>query len=228
MQNVDYSRKLKRDDRRFNSSEPKISLGKASKNLGTGTILNILNSNHQPLSFLYLFIGAILFFTSGLVIGMKIDQKESYFTGNESNTFRNVNSSENTLSVESEGAENALHSENKAELSDDDGFKSEVKTNKVTKTALPTIHKDLKFPPKLNQVNYIIQIGTFSREEANKWGASLIKDQQEFQGRLFRTSTGKLYLGYYYSVKDAKFVLRKIKKFRGGVFEEASIKNIQF
>ena len=31
---------------------------------------------------------------------MKIDQKESYFSGNESNTFRNVNTSENSLSVE--------------------------------------------------------------------------------------------------------------------------------
>ena len=226
MQNVDYSRKLKRDDRRTHSSEPKIPLGKSSRSSGNGSILNILNSNHQPLSFLYLFIGAILFFTSGLVIGMKIDQKESYFMGNESNTFRNVNPSENALSVETPDQTTAR--ENKSENSDSDGFTSEVATNKVTKTALPTIHKDLKFPPKLNQVNYIIQIGTFSREEANKWGASLIKDQQEFQGRLFRTSSGKLYLGYYYSVKDAKVVLKQIKKFRGGVFEEASIKNIQF
>ena len=59
-------------------------------------------------------------------------------------------------------------------------------------------------------------------------GASLIKDQQEFQGRLFRTSTGKLYLGYYYSVKDAKMVLKQIKKIPRWSFEEASIKNIQF
>ncbi|MBP7280001.1 MAG: SPOR domain-containing protein [Leptospiraceae bacterium] len=226
MQNVDYSRKLKKDDRRLHSTEPKISLGKNSRSAGSGSILNLLNSNHQPLSFLYLFIGAILFFTSGLVIGMKIDQKESYFLGNESNTFRNVNSSDTALSVETPEQTNAR--EGKAELSDEDGFTNEVSTKKSTKTALPTIHKDLKFPPKLNQTNYIIQIGTFSREEANKWGASLIKDQQEFQGRLFRTSTGKLYLGYYYNVKDAKLVLKQIKKFRGGVFEEASIKNIQF
>ena len=156
---------------------------------------------------------------------MKIDQKESYFSGNESNTFRNVNTSENSLSVETSEQTNSR--ESKPENSED-GFSNEVVTNKVTKTALPSIHKDLKFPPKLNQINYIIQIGTFSREEANKWGASLIKDQQEFQGRLFRTSTGKLYLGYYYNVKDAKLVLKQIKKFRGGVFEEASIKNIQF
>ena len=225
MQNVDYSRKLKREERRLHSTEPKIPLGKNSRNSGSGSILNILNSNHQPLSFLYLFIGAILFFTSGLVIGMKIDQKESYFSGNESNTFRNVNTSENSLSVETSEQTNSRESK---PGNSEDGFSNEVVTNKVTKTALPSIHKDLKFPPKLNQINYIIQIGTFSREEANKWGASLIKDQQEFQGRLFRTSTGKLYLGYYYNVKDAKLVLKQIKKFRGGVFEEASIKNIQF
>lgn len=228
MQNVDYSRKLKRDDRRFHSTDPKINLGKTSKNSGSGSILNILNSNHQPLSFLYLFIGAILFFTSGLVIGMKIDQKESYFIGNESNTFRNVNSSANSsLSPETSEVENSKNSNEESQESSD-GFTNELAKTKVIKQALPSIHKDLKFPPKLNQVNYIIQIGTFSREEANKWGASLIKDQQEFQGRLFRTSTGKLYLGYYYSVKDAKLVLKQIKKFRGGVFEEASIKNIQF
>lgn len=225
MQNVDYSRKLKRDERRPHSTESKISL-KTPKGSNGSSILNILNSNHQPLSFLYLFIGAILFFTSGLVIGMKIDQKESYFMGNESNTFRNVNNSENNASLETVETPNTK--ENKAEINENDGFTSETPTNKVTKTALPTIHKDLKFPPKLNQINYIIQIGTFSREEANKWGASLIKDQSDFQGRLFRTSTGKLYLGYYYSMKDAKLVLKQIKKFRGGVFEEASIKNIQF
>ncbi|HMV42413.1 MAG TPA: SPOR domain-containing protein, partial [Leptospiraceae bacterium] len=148
------------------------------------------------------------------------------FMGNESNTFRNVNSSESNSSMEA--VESSNTKEIKAENQDNDGFTGEVSTNKVTKTALPTIHKDLKFPPKLNQVNYIIQIGTFSREEANKWGASLIKDQQDFQGRLFRTSTGKLYLGYYYNIKDAKLVLKQVKKFRGGVFEEASIKNIQF
>ncbi|HMV45969.1 MAG TPA: hypothetical protein PKD50_25840, partial [Leptospiraceae bacterium] len=78
MQNVDYSRKLRRDDKRSHSTEPRIPL-KTSKSSNNGSILNLLNSSHQPLSFLYLFIGAILFFTSGLVIGMKIDQKESYF-----------------------------------------------------------------------------------------------------------------------------------------------------
>lgn len=83
--------------------------------------------------------------------------------GNESNTFRNVNPSENALSVETPDQTTAR--ENKSENSDSDGFTSEVATNKVTKTALPTIHKDLKFPPKLNQVNYIIQIGTFSRRK---------------------------------------------------------------
>lgn len=169
-----------------------------------------------------------MLFTSGLVVGMKIDQRENYFSNNEVNSFRNVNSNNGQeLSIDESSSDESIG--NKPQQSDsDESFNTAQETGKSTRTALPSIQKDLKYPPRLGQVNYIIQIGTFSREDANKWGAQLIKERQEFQGRLFRTSTGKLYLGYYYNLKEAKQTLKRVKKFRDGVFEEAGIKNIHF
>ena len=71
-------------------------------------------------------------------------------------------------------------------------------------------------------------MGSFSKEEGSKIASSLIREKQEFQGKIFRTTTGKLYAGYFYTYKDAKIMLKKLKKFQDGTFSEASIKNIQF
>jgi nitrous oxidase accessory protein NosD len=71
-------------------------------------------------------------------------------------------------------------------------------------------------------------MGTYSKEDASKLASSLIREKQEFQGRIFRTTTGKLYAGYFYNFKDAKIMLKKLKKFQDGTFSDASIKNIQF
>lgn len=223
MQNRDFSRKLKRETTDFNRDSRY-----ASKNTNRSTpIISLFQNKSQPLSFVYLIIGAILIFTSGLFIGIKIDQKESFYSENENNSLNNIskNSLEDSTSEE-EIIPKKQQKDNKAELSD--GAHTDANTQKTTKSSLPAINKDLKYPPKLNQTNFFIQLGTFSREEANKWASILIKEKQDLQGRFFRTQSGKLYIGYYYSLKDAKLALKSIKKMKDGTFEEATIKNVEF
>lgn len=222
MQNIDYSRKLK--PYKTGSQEPKPSKNSYKKK---ESIFNLFQQNSGGISFLYLLIGASLLFTSGLVIGTRIEQKETEISEND-RTIKNVGKS----SIEETNSEEEITpskkkdgTENKAEFTD--SFSVDQNTQKSTKSNFP-ISKDLKYPPKLNQVNYILQLGTFSKDEANKWASILIKEKQEFQGRFFRTGSGKLYLGYYYSLKDANLSLKSLKKLKDGAFEEASLKKVEF
>jgi len=217
MQNLDYGK-------RFRKTKPRQTYTiktKESESLSTPhnpTLYDFFfNLEVHSLPIWYYLIIGILLFTSGVFVGMKLDQKESFFTNNELNTFRNLQTSDlnseepNSKTPRSQLQENSLLKEESVEANNFTNFP-----------------KNLQFPPKLNQINYIIQLGNFSREEATKLAASLIRERQEFQGRIFRTNTGKLYLGYYYDLAEAKAVLKKIKKFQDGVFQEASIKNMQF
>ncbi|MCB1190791.1 MAG: SPOR domain-containing protein [Leptospiraceae bacterium] len=214
MQNIDYSRRLKKKSKNQPANEYLKAGSNDFKNSYLGNILNV--SNNPSGSFLYLFVGALLFFTSGLVIGLKINQNEKLFTSNEinTNTLNNLgNIPSNTVTQSNQNLQIK-------------GLENSQGKNEYFKK--PSFPNDLMFPPKQDQVNYIVQIGSFSQEEANKWGKELIKDWQELQGRLFRTSTGKLYLGYFYSYKEAKETLKKIKSFQNGVFEDAAVKKISF
>lgn len=234
MQNFDYSKKYKRSlkpsqpartlEPRENSTPNRIVLPKKPSN-GPSFFQFLSQQNNQPLSFVYLFIGAVLFFTSGLLLGLKIDQKEADFANNEYNTFKNVSSSTEN-SPNSKDVINESTESSSAGNEDEDSF--QLKDNIKKPSGLSSIPKNLQFPPKMNQVNYIIQLGSFSREEATRLGAALIRERQEFQGRIFRTSTGKLFLGYYYELNEAKATLKRVKKLQKGSFSEASIKHIQF
>lgn len=225
MQNTDYAKKFRK--KKFQKIEaeisPQVTSHKASFNLKAkkNSKLDFLSNDSRNLESLplptlslwhFLLIGIFLF-TSGLFIGMKISQKESSFASGEVHSFRNISEAESTT-----------ESKPRAEISEPEN-PSELEQNSNLFSSIP---KNLQFPPKLNQMNYIIQLGSFSLEDANKYAASLIHERQEFQGRVFRTATGKLYLGFYYDLKEAKSVLKKIKKFQGGIFQDAEIKNIQF
>lgn len=212
MQNVDYSKAVSRDTHKVIPHKEAKSRMIAAESTRTirehsGSFMNMIQQEGNSLSFLYLFVGAILFFTSGLVVGMKIDQKENYFSHNEVNSFANP-------------SETASEQEY-----------NEPTTAKRSREELKTpghAPKGLKFPPLENHTNYIIRIGSFSLKDANKWGRFLIKNNQDFQGRLFRTSTGKLYLGYYYDKQSVKQALRYVKKVNGGRFAKAKAKRIKF
>ncbi len=218
MQNIDFSkRKLKNTptSRRVPPSpSPKIET-RSPKASSNKSLFDLLQQRNQSIPGMYLLVGGILLFTAGFILGMKTDQKEALFSSNETASFRNIDSeieqSDSKKQDDSE-FETAKNTEKNAE---------EIKQN----SSLP---RNLQYPPKPNQVNYIIQLGTFSKEDAGKIVSGLIREKQEFQGRIFRTTTGKLYAGYFYNFKEAKSMLKKLKKFQEGTFSEASIKNIQF
>ncbi len=241
MQNFDYSKKYKRAVRAPQQTKPTESketptlqnrpiLPKKSPSTTTPFLQMLTQQSGQPLSFVYLFIGAVLFFTSGLILGLKIDQKETHFASNEYNSFKNIDSQESSSSSKGNSTETVEeNSESASASSNEDSEDSFNLKDSIKKSSgLSSIPKNLQFPPKLNQVNYIIQLGSFTREEATRLGAALIRERQEFQGRIFRTTTGKLYLGYYYELNEAKATLKKVRKLQKGSFSDASIKNIQF
>lgn len=190
--------------------------------------MQLIQNRTQSIPPLYLFVGAALFFTSGLIIGMRIDHQESSFSAGQTevNSFKNVSSAAPQNGTGQTETENPSDSDFNAETQAQPS-KEEVRS--VSKNQNAAVPKNIQFPPKENQVNYIIQLGSFNKEEAVHYAASLIKERQEFQGRIFRgTSTGKLFLGYFYDENEAKNALKRVKKFRNGIFAEASIKNIQF
>lgn len=216
MQNIDYARKFRKKKIVHSIPEQSLPQGlKPSHVLRDKKAFKIKTQSHEShkfevptISFWYFLLIGIFLFTSGLFIGMKISQKESSFASGDLQSFKNI--SETEFSSE----------KTRAEIIEPDSTEEN--------SFLSYVPKNLQFPPKLNQMNYIIQLGTFTPEEANKYAASLIHERQEFQGRVFRTTTGKLYLGFYYDLKEAKNVLKKIRKFQGGIFQDAEIKNIQF
>ncbi|MEM7181944.1 MAG: hypothetical protein AAF518_13590 [Spirochaetota bacterium] len=219
MQNIDYSKKISLDQRKhITPREPKARSASPldnnkSERFSSQSFMNMIQSEGSSLSFIYLFVGAVLFFTSGLVVGMKIDQNENYFAKNEVSSFSNPGekpyeeAEENTETTPSPTvAREALRSPTRAP-------------------------KGLKYPPLENHTNYIIRVGKFSLQDANRWARYLIKDEQGFQGRLFRTSSGttrKLYLGFYYDKSSVRKALKYVRKMNGGIFRNASVKKMRF
>jgi hypothetical protein len=223
MQNIDYSKKLSQEKvkkrvvssnfqtpRNFNSF-PIVSSQESSN-----SFLGLVSQQSQPLSILYLFIGAILFFTSGLIVGMKIDQKEAYFSNNTDTTsFRNV-----VTEVEKK--------EETGEVTPTKTNLAETKSGIFSKKSLSSVPQGLVYQPVPNKVNYIIHVGSFSPSDAKKWGKYLIRQKQDFQGRLFKTVSGKLYIGYYYEKEDVRKALKQVQVLNESAFSNASIKKVQF
>ncbi len=217
MQNVDFSKRKPKvvPSPRVNpqTTYPKIEV-RSLKDPKNKSLFDILQQKNQSIPGIYILVGGILLFTAGFILGMKTDQKEALFSSNEAASFRNINSE--------------IEQDVPSPKNEENDFEPSRGSEREEPKSIPVIPKNIQFPPKPNQVNYIIQMGTFSKEDASKLASSLIREKQEFQGRIFRTTTGKLYAGYFYNFKDAKLMLKKLKKFQDGTFSEASIKNIQF
>lgn len=210
MQNIDYSRRLK--TREIPNPKPIT-----SHQLATFAGHTLSRSPKSP-SFLFIMVGAILLFTSGLVIGLKMDQKENNFAQNETketHSFKNISSQEPSQ-IEEIGEKAAKAIEPPTKL---------VKEKRKKETPQP---RGLKYPPKTGELNYMIQLGNFPPEKSLPIGNKLIQTKPELQGRLFRTTSGKLYLGYFYSEEEAKKVLSKVKSQSGGIFQGATIKTLEY
>lgn len=66
------------------------------------------------------------------------------------------------------------------------------------------------YPPRLGETNYLVVIATSDSLQAVELGKRLLMARSEFKGRIFRSSKGELYLGYFYSEEKAKEALEKI------------------
>lgn len=73
----------------------------------------------------------------------------------------------------------------------------------------------------------MVQIGDFTPEEAIAVGKQLIDTHPSLRGRIFRTSTGKLFAGYFYRLDDAKETLDAVKS-KLPSLTDAQVKTIRF
>lgn len=179
-----------------------------------------------------LFIGAILLFTGGMVVGLNLNQSEQKFQNNQSELSLNNVSKENFSVPDS--TEGAIASKAEEEKSTQESNKEEVRISDSSQKPIPNsaspafYPKNLKFPPKMDQINYIIEIGGYEPAESSRIGKMVSEHMPELQGKLFRTSTGKLFAGYFYSQEEAKQTLEHLRAFEKDDFTDASIKTVRF
>ncbi len=203
MQNIDYSRRLRPSA--VSSNPPVFSSPTTSLPIS-------LPKLSSPL---FLVIGAILLFTAGMVVGIQLSQKEQTFQEKQERSFANLGKKTNKGSI----AQEPQDSKPKIDSNSSESSSSD--------SSLAGFATGLKFPPKNDQINYMVQIGDFSPEEANQTGKKLVSAEESLKGRIFRTSTGKLYAGYFYKMEDAKEALERIRK-SSPELSEASVKTIRF
>ncbi|MCE9500126.1 MAG: hypothetical protein K8R21_06470 [Leptospira sp.] len=221
MQNIDYSRRLRQSGQNYATNHSRPSQSSSEDSIFFQKFASAQSVGKS--SFLYLFIGAVLLFTSGLVIGLKIDQKENTFANNETHSFRNVNNAaDDKIKSKQETKESGISIEEPQKNTEI------VKPQKTIKKVPQSVQSGLKFPPKPDKMNYLVQLGTSNPNEAIKFGKTLVSDKPELAGRLFKTSTGKLYLGYFYTSEEAKKTLSILRSKYGKTLDSASIKQVQF
>lgn len=204
MQNIDYSRKLKTPNSFV--SQPSI-----KKELGFG------NSVMQPFGLnrgFAFFIGSIFLFTGGLMVGLQLGQQETKWKQASLNSQPKEVSFANSAPLESH-------------------LESKEPPGTIPKTSLAEdvgvqFPNGLLYPPKMDQINYLIEIGSYDPKESVEVGKNILEEAPELKGRIFRTSTGKLFCGYYYKKEDAQRDLNKIRSLEKDDFTLAEIKTIRF
>ncbi|MDF3818976.1 hypothetical protein P3G55_03635 [Leptospira sp. 96542] len=204
MQNIDYSRRL-RGGRNLEGEFTPSSFPQ----------LGHSSTGGKPKSAFILLIGAILLFTSGMVVGIQLGQKESGFKAQSDGArFSNLGKPKTNESFSSKPESQNQNS----------GLEDLGATPSQSNSPFPSA---LKFPPKNDQINYMVQIGDFTPEESVSVGKDLIEKNPTLRGRIFRTSTGKLFAGYFYRMEDAKEVLDSLKA-KFPELNEAQVKTIRF
>lgn len=196
MLNVDYSRRLKTTGVYAQTTKPMGSDFSARRG---GKVFP-------------LFIGAILLFTGGMVVGLNLGQSEENYrkTHSQEVAFKNMG-------------------ESKPKVVDSGTIEPATKPNpNPTQDSPAFFPKNLKFPPQMDQINYVIEIGAYEPGESSRVGKLILQEFPDFRGRLFRTSTGKLFAGYFYKQEDAKKALEQLRSFEKDDFTDAELKTIRF
>ncbi|MDV6236133.1 hypothetical protein CH379_010920 [Leptospira ellisii] len=223
MQNIDYSRRLKQSSIRtpvrettdFDRTIQTVQHGKKS-----GSPIQIFSSTR---SVFVLLLGSISLFTAGLVVGLKLDQKEETFAQNELQTFRNVSSQEKK---NSNGGFRSLFSSSESDPAE--SLKNpEILTQPKKQETAGAQDSKILYPPQTGEKNYLVVIGTSDSLKAVELGKRLLMARNEFRGRIFRSSKGELFLGYFYSEEEAKDALEKVQPLNDPAFHSAKIRSLQ-
>ncbi|EKR28721.1 hypothetical protein [Leptospira interrogans] len=224
MQNIDYSRRLKqstvrppvRENTDFSRTIQTVQHHKKS-----GSPIQIFSSTRSAF---VLLLGSISLFTAGIVVGLKLDQKEESFAQNEiQTTLRNVPSHEKKNEIRSLFFSNQKNEEPEPLKNQE----SLLKLN--SKESVSGVNGDPKilYPPQVGETNYLVVVGTSDSLQAVGLGKRILMARNEFKGRIFRSSKGELYLGYFYSEEEAKEALEKIQPLNDPLFHSAKVRALK-
>ncbi|EMG21500.1 hypothetical protein LEP1GSC150_4782 [Leptospira interrogans serovar Copenhageni str. LT2050] len=83
------------------------------------------------------------------------------------------------------------------------------------------------YPPQAGETNYLVVVGTSDSLQAVGLGRRILMARNEFKGRIFRSSKGELYLGYFYSEEEAKEALEKIQPLNDPLFHSAKVRALK-
>ncbi|EPG74459.1 hypothetical protein LEP1GSC058_3593 [Leptospira fainei serovar Hurstbridge str. BUT 6] len=221
MQNIDYSRRLKQTGIRGGAANRPLDSQPTVQ-----TIQHIRGSTSPIRSFpssrsLFLvLIGAISLFTAGVVVGLRLDQKEQAFAQNEAQSFYNTGKLSRKNPPETiEQRENSDQPESKS----DSVQKQENKVSERTEEKPSSGSNGLKFPARSDRENYFISIPTSDSLEAMEVGKKLLRAKPEFQGRIFRSGQGELFIGYFYGKAEATQALDSIRPLNDPIFHGSQI-----
>ncbi|MCG6194935.1 hypothetical protein LFX25_16980 [Leptospira sp. FAT2] len=226
MQNIDYSRRLKQSSIRTpvrETSDFDRTIQTVQHSKKSGSPIQIFSSTRSAF---VLLLGSISLFTAGLVVGLKLDQKEETFAQNELQTFRNVSSQEKknsngglrslfSSSSESESVESLKNPESLSKLNSKENSSGNGHDSK------------LLYPPQTGETNYLVVVPTSDSLQAVELGKRLLMARNEFKGRIFRSSKGELYLGYFYSEEEAKEAMEKVQPLNDPAFHSAKVRSLK-
>ncbi|ALO27903.1 MULTISPECIES: hypothetical protein [Leptospira] len=225
MQNIDYSRRLRqstvrtpvRENADFNRTIQTVQHDKKS-----GSPIQIFSSTRSAF---ILLLGSVSLFTAGLVVGLKLDQKEEAFARNELQTFRNVPTGERKN--ENGGGLRSLFFPAKETEESLKNQESLLRLNPKEDSFGTSGDSKILYPPRLGETNYLVVIATSDSLQAVELGKRLLMAKNEFKGRIFRSSKGELYLGYFYSEEKAQEALEKIQPLNNPAFHSAKIRSLK-
>ncbi|TGL80006.1 hypothetical protein [Leptospira yasudae] len=226
MQNIDYSRRLKQSSIRTpvrENSDFDRTIQTVQHSKKSGSPIQIFSSTRSAF---VLLLGSISLFTAGLVVGLKLDQKEETFAQNELQTFRNVSSQERKNS--NGGLRSLFSSSNEPESVESlKNPESLSKLNPKENSSGNGNEAKLLYPPQTGETNYLVVIATEDSLQAVELGKRLLMARNEFKGRIFRSSKGELYLGYFYSEEEAKEALEKVQPLNDPAFHSAKVRSLK-
>ncbi|MGJ4745502.1 hypothetical protein ACQV5M_03995 [Leptospira sp. SA-E8] len=218
MQNIDYSRRLRQSGTRGSSPRQGESFPTVQ------TIQHVRGGNSPIRSFpssrsiFLVLVGAISLFTGGVVVGLRLDQKEQAFAQNETQSFYNTGKTVRT--------EQSV--EERENSSSENLSSNTTESSAETSSSSSNRNPGLKFPARSDKENYFLSIPTEDSVEAMEIGKKLLRAKPEFQGRFFRSKDGELFLGYFYGKEEATKALESIRPLNDPIFHKTSIHKLQF